>query len=79
MATAKLTVPILIEWKDIEAHMAQHDIVKVVRCKDCKHLSADRIAPEWHRICRKYGVGKPDDGFCDEVERKGTEDDSVTE
>lgn len=52
---------------------------EIVRCKDCKHLSADRIAPEWHRICRKYGVGKPDDGFCDEVERKGTEDDSVTE
>ena len=79
MATAKLTVPILLEWKDIEAYIAQHDIVEVVRCKDCKHLSADRIAPEWHRICRKYGVGKPDDGFCDEVEQKGKEDDSVTE
>lgn len=51
---------------------------EIVRCKDCKHLSEDRIAPEWHRICRKYGVEKPDDGFCDEVERKGTEDDSVT-
>ena len=52
---------------------------EIVRCKDCKHLSEDRIAPDWHRICRKYGMGKPDDGFCDEVERKGTEDDSVTE
>ena len=48
--------------------------VDIVRCKDCKHLSADRIAPEWNRICRKYGVGKSDDGFCDEVERKETED-----
>lgn len=37
MATVKLTVPILLEWKDIEAYMAQHDIVEVVRCKDCKH------------------------------------------
>ncbi len=74
MATAKLTVLILIEWKDIEACIAQHDIVKVVRCKDCKHLSADRIAPDWHRICRKYGCWKQDDGYCDESERKETED-----
>lgn len=44
---------------------------EIVRCKDCKHLSADRIAPEWNRICRKYGCGKSDDGYCDESERKG--------
>lgn len=50
------------------------DVVEVMRCNDCKHLSADRIAPEWNRICQKYGVGKSDDGFCDEVERKETED-----
>lgn len=37
MATAKLKVPILLEWKDIEAYMGQYDIVEVVRCKDCKH------------------------------------------
>lgn len=37
MATTKLTVPIVIGWKEIEAYMAQHDIVEVVRCKDCKH------------------------------------------
>ena len=37
MATAKMKVPILLEWKDIEAYMAQHNIVEVVRCKDCKH------------------------------------------
>lgn len=36
MASAKLTVPILFEWKDIEAYMAQHNIVEVIRCKDCK-------------------------------------------
>ena len=50
------------------------DVANVVRCWDCKHLSSDRIAPEWNRICRKYGVGKSDYGFCDEVERKDTED-----
>lgn len=37
MATAKLTVPILIDWKSIESYMEKHDIVEVVRCKDCKH------------------------------------------
>ena len=31
-----LTVPIVINWKDIEEYMAQHDIVKVVRCENCK-------------------------------------------
>lgn len=45
-------------------------ICTLTRCGDCKHLSSDRIAPDWNRICRKYGVGKPDDGFCDEGERK---------
>lgn len=38
MASAKLTVPILLEWKDVEAYMAQHDIVQVIRCCDCKWL-----------------------------------------
>ena len=44
-----------------------------VQCGDCKYLSSDRIAPDWNRICRKYGFGKPDDGYCDEGERKETE------
>lgn len=38
MATANLTVPIILDWKAIEEYLAQHDIVEVVRCKDCKHL-----------------------------------------
>lgn len=46
------------------------DAVEVVRCKDCKHLSNDRIAPEWQRICRWLGVGKSDDGYCDEAKRR---------
>lgn len=29
MTTTKLTVPILLNWSEIEAYMAQHDIVKV--------------------------------------------------
>lgn len=35
---ANLTVPIIIDWKAIEEYLAQHDIVEVVRCKNCKHL-----------------------------------------
>lgn len=36
MATTNLTVPIIINWKDIEEYMAQHNIVEVVRCENCK-------------------------------------------
>ena len=50
------------------------EFVPIVRCKNCENLSADRIAPEWNRICRKYGIGKSDYGFCDEAERKETAD-----
>ena len=39
-----------------------------VRCKDCKYLTDDRIAPNWQRRCGLYGVGKAEDGYCDEVE-----------
>lgn len=59
-----------------EYEKVMRNIIKV-RCKDCKNLSEDRIAPEWNRICRKYGVGKSDDGFCDEAERKETEDEET--
>lgn len=66
---------LLIPTEELVARMAianalTEDVVKVVRCKDCIHLSNDRIAPKWERICRKYGCGKALDGFCDEGERK---------
>ena len=44
MATANLTVPIILNWKDVEGYLAQHDIVEVVRCKDCKHNSLKRMS-----------------------------------
>ena len=31
---------------------------EIVRCKYCKYLSQDKIAPEFNRICRLYGIGK---------------------
>lgn len=54
----------------IKALIEDGTLVEVVRCKDCKHLSEDRIAPEWQRICRWLGVGKSDDGFCDKGKRR---------
>lgn len=80
MATAELKVPILLEWKDIEAYMAQHDIVEVVRCKDCKHRPS---GDEWnHDIefpddlcpcqCEDFWYSwiPKDDWFCGNGERK---------
>lgn len=78
-----LTVPILLKWKDVEAYMNQHDIVEVVRCKDCKHFEYNH----WekvngvplivaHEICKRWGDGckTSEDGFCFIGERKETED-----
>lgn len=68
MATAKLTVPILLEWKDIEAYMAQHDIVEVVRCKDCKCHEYEKPGI----VYCPYQVGGwvRDDFFCADGERR---------
>ena len=78
-----LTVPILLKWKDVEAYMNQHDIVEVVRCKDCKHFEHNH----WekvngvplivaHEICKRWGDGckTSEDGFCFIGERKEAED-----
>lgn len=78
-----LTVPILLKWKDVEAYMNQHDIVEVVRCKDCKHFEYNH----WekvngvplivaHEICKRWGDGckTREDGFCFIGERKEAED-----
>lgn len=67
MATAKLTVPILVDWDDIKDHMAKSDIMEVVRCKDCKCRDAET------GFCEGRGWPMqlvPDDGFCDKGERR---------
>ena len=43
MATAKLTVPILVDMDSIRDYLAQHDIVEVVRCKDCEKWQEDKL------------------------------------
>ena len=66
---ANLTVPIIINWKDIEKYMAQHDIVKVVRCENCKWRNkvgrCTYIAQIYPFVAKdhfcKYGEPKDDD------------------
>lgn len=60
MASSKLTVPILINWNDIQAYMEQHDIVKVVRCRDCIHSRPDEYGLE----CMAHYRPTINDGFC---------------
>ena len=62
-----LTVPILLEWKDVEAYMAQHDIVEVVRCKDCKH---HEDAGPGMVYCPDVGCCVREDFFCADGERR---------
>lgn len=46
------------------------DVVEVVRCKDCCHNEGSLSEP-W---CRIYECRKSNNGFCNEGERKETED-----
>ena len=66
MATTK----IILKWEDVEAYLAQHDIVKVVRCKDCKHsdywYKDKRRCFLWHEA----GIDVFEDGFCSYGERR---------
>ena len=44
-------------------HGKEAEFTKVIRCKDCKYRMHDKT-------CIKVMKRKPDDGFCDEGERK---------
>ena len=48
------------------------DVVKVVRCKDCKwsveHYDTDGNVPYW--VCKNWDGGTDADGFCYEGERR---------
>ena len=68
MATARLTVPILLEWKDIEAYMGQYDIVEVVRCKDCKRHEGECLRMVY--CPNQVGGWVREDFFCADGERR---------
>lgn len=74
---AQMHVPILVDWDDIKDYMAKSDIVKVVRCKDCKHFEYNHpyiiqgIPILGHEVCNAWGDGcKTDEnGYCFMAER----------
>lgn len=47
---------------------------ELVRCIECQYLTQTRITTKFYRVCRRYGAGKSDDGFCDEGKRKDTDE-----
>ena len=63
MATANLTVPIILNWKDVEGYLAQHDIVEVVRCKDCRWKL-------WTQCTRFEYLPVTDEDYCSKAERR---------
>lgn len=54
--------PEFIVKDDSQLHIIFRDIVRVVRCKDCKH-----------RLSSEFCECRPDDFFCAEGERKTDE------
>lgn len=60
MASSKLTIPILLNWNDIQAYMEQHDIVEVVRCKYCIYYDPPHVEDG----CERYEYSDmPEDAF----------------
>lgn len=68
---------------DVITALRDNDVVKVVRCKDCKHRGSVTYCPmvyeEWYEIDEGYGDYDSDfitrdltidNGFCDRGERK---------
>ena len=70
---ANFTVPIIIDWKAIEEYLAQHDIVEVVRCKDCINYSKRN---GYNYCYLGNGIGS-ENAFCSYAERRT--DDNRTE
>ena len=73
MATANLTVPIILDWKDIEAYMGQHDIVEVIRCKDCVFFDPNDTPAQAMPNVRRCGwlkIAMSGDGYCSYGRRK---------
>lgn len=63
---AKLSVPILIDWKDIKDHLVEYDIVGVVRCRDCRYYM-----PKTHG-CTMGSLMCPDENdYCSRGLQKG--------
>ena len=56
---AKLTVQIVLDWEGIKSYVEKHDIVDVVRCKDCKYLTEKPFIEDGTIIwCRRREDGR---------------------
>lgn len=56
--------------KEIESFKdAFKDIVRVVRCKDCKHRE-ESVSPSWEAWCNRLHCGCDLDWFCADGERR---------
>lgn len=67
---AELSIPIVVDWNDIEDHLVKSDIVKVVRCKDCKfYKQLDGTCPYLGEDGYYKELPGKDD-FCSRGERK---------
>lgn len=64
MASSKLTVPILINWNDIKSYMEQHDIVEVVRCKDCIYWNERETNKKGFVVCKATHMDCVEDDYC---------------
>lgn len=49
---------------------SQADVVEVVRCKECKHATTDRMCDTDEILCSWSGRYNDADGFCNDGERK---------
>lgn len=65
---AKMVFPILVDYGSIKAELEKQDIVKVIRCKDCKHHEDEENGMVY---CESVIGGWADeDWFCADGERK---------
>lgn len=57
----------------MDEYIKRSDVVEVVRCKDCKHLTDDGFCWENIHAVVGYKIPNPDD-FCSFGERKWSDD-----
>ena len=76
---AKLLAQITIDWESIERDIAKKDIVKIVRCKDCRYGVDYYHEGDCYCSNPKWGLkyfGGSWNFYCADAERR-TEDDET--
>lgn len=68
---AKLLVPVLVDWENIKCYMEMHDIVEVVRCRDCRWHEQEQ--PGMVYCPRIVGNWVEEGWFCADGERRDDE------